>query len=398
MAVIKGYTPHEKQKLIHDSINNEDYKYYILNIGRQFGKSLLGINQMLYWMINSKGSHIGWVTPIYKQGKKVFDEIEKATLKSGLFNYNRSDLTIKGFGSQISFFSGERPDNIRGNTFDFLIMDEYAFTRPELWDEVLSATVLVRGKKVIFISTPNGKNHFYKISLMPNYDDRYKYFKYSSYDSPLINKADLDERSRNLPNHIFKQEYLAEFLDNGSGLFINVNDCISVPLNSSKFYGGLDIGRADDYTVLTIINENRQMVYCNRWRQDEWTNIINKVANVIKEYGATTYVEVNNQGDVFFEMLKKKVGNKAFPFVTTSKSKPILIEDLAVLFEQKDISVLDINWLLDELNAFTYIYNPNTRSVQYSAPSGVHDDSVISLSLAVQSQKHLKNKGKLMFG
>ena len=62
---------------------------------------------------------------------------------------------------------------------------------------------------------------------MPNYDERYKYFKYSSYDSPLINKADLDERSRNLPNHIFKQEYLAEFLDNGSGLFINVNDCIS---------------------------------------------------------------------------------------------------------------------------------------------------------------------------
>ena len=398
LGAIKGYTPHLRQKEIHYSINNEDYKYYILNIGRQFGKSILGINQMLYWAINNKGCNIGWVTPIYKQGKKVFDEIEKATLKSGLFEFNRSDLTIKGFGSQINFFSGERPDNIRGNTFDYLIMDEYAFSRSELWDEVLSATVLVKGKKVIFISTPNGKNHFYKMSLMPNYDNRYKYFKFTSYDNPLINHNDLDERKKNLPNHIFKQEYLAEFLDNGSGLFTNVNDCIFTPTHSTKFYGGLDIGRADDYTVLTIVNENKQMVYCERWRQDEWTSIIGKVANKINEYNATTYVEVNNQGDVFFEMLKQKVGGKIFPFVTTSKSKPIMIEDLAVLFEQKDLTILDINWLLDELNAFTYIYNPNTRNVQYSAPVGVHDDSVISLSLAIQSYKHLKNKGKLMFG
>ena len=398
MATIKGYNPHEKQKLIHHSINNEPYKYYILNIGRQFGKSMLGINQLLYWAINDKGCNIAWVTPIYKQGKKVFDEIEKATIKSGLFEFNRSDLTIQGFGSKINFFSGERPDNIRGNTFDYLIIDEYAFTRSELWDEVLSATVLVKGKKVIFISTPNAKNHFYKMSLMANYDNRYKYFKYTSYDNPMINHLDLDERKQNLPKHIFEQEYLAEFLDNGSGLFTNVNECIRLANTSTKFYGGLDIGRADDYTVLSIINENNEMVYCERWRQDEWTNIINKVANKINEFGATTYVEVNNQGDVFFEMLKKKVGNKIFPFVTTSKSKPIMIEDLAVLFEQKNVSILDINWLIDELNAFTYTYNSQTRNVQYSAPAGVHDDSVISLALAVQSCKHLRNKGKLMFG
>jgi hypothetical protein len=359
---------------------------------------MLGINQLLYWAINDKGCNIAWVTPIYKQGKKVFDEIEKATSKSGLFEFNRSDLTIQGFGSKINFFSGERPDNIRGNTFDYLIIDEYAFTRSELWDEVLSATVLVKGKKVIFISTPNGKNHFYKMSLMANYDNRYKYFKYTSYDNPMINHLDLDERRQNLPKHIFEQEYLAEFLDNGSGLFTNVNECIKLANTSTKFYGGLDIGRADDYTVLSIVNENNEMVYCDRWRQDEWTNIIDKVANKINEYNATTYVEVNNQGDVFFEILKKKVGNKIFPFMTTSKSKPIMIEDLAVLFEQKNISILDINWLVDELNAFTYIYNSQTRNVQYTAPVGVHDDSVISLSLAVQSCKHLRNKGKLMFG
>ena len=102
---IKGYKPHDKQKVIHNSINNENHKYYTLNIGRQFGKTMMSINQMLYWCINDKGSHIAWVTPIYKQGKKVFDEFEAATKNSGLFDYNHSNLQIKGFGTTISFFS-----------------------------------------------------------------------------------------------------------------------------------------------------------------------------------------------------------------------------------------------------------------------------------------------------
>lgn len=394
MSTIKGYRPHEKQLIIHSSINNENYKYYVLNIGRQFGKTMLGINQMLYWAINDKGCNIAWVTPIYKQGKKVFDEFEKVTIKSGLFEYNRSDLTIQGFGSTINFFSGERPDNIRGNTFDYLIIDEMAFTRPELWSEVLSATVLVKGKKVIFISTPKGKNHFNQLALQHNYDNRYKYFHFTSYDNPMIDVADLDERKRNLPDHIFRQEYLAEFLDNASGLFKDVRKAVSNNFDSNEvLFGGLDIGRADDYTVLTIINRSQQMVYVERWRQDDWTNIINKVAEVINRFKAKTYVEVNNQGDVFFEMLKKHCDELIEPYVTSSKTKPIMIEDLALAFEQGNITILNEGWLIDELEAFTYIYDERTRGVKYSAPQGLHDDAVISLALAIQSRKNLLNSG-----
>ena len=391
MGTIKGYTAHDKQWLIHQSIRQDKHKYYVLNIGRQFGKTMLGINSMLDWCINDKGCHIAWVTPIYKQGKKVFDEFEKATLSSGLFEYNKTDLTIKGFGSTISFFSGERPDNIRGNTFDYLIMDEIAFSRPELWDEVLSATVLVKGKKVLFISTPKGKNHFYKYSLQHNYDDRWKYFHFTSYDNPMIDSKDLDERRRSLPDHIFRQEYLAEFIDNNSGLFRNVKaNIIEYKAEQDELYGGLDIGRADDYTVLTIINRYNEMVYCNRWRHDEWNNIINKVAAVINEYQCQTYVEVNNQGDVFYEMLQGKCYDLIDSFVTTSKTKPIMIEDLALAFEQNNIKILNEQYLIDELEAFTYIYNERTRGVQYSAPQGMHDDSVMSLALAYQSRKDFK--------
>ena len=394
MGTIKGYKPHPKQREIHNSINQSDAKYFVLNIGRQFGKTMLCINQMLYWAINKPGSTIAWVSPIYKQSKKVFDELERATASSGLFEFNRSDLTVKGFGSTIMFFSGERPDNIRGNTFDYLIIDEMAFTRPELWSEVLSATVLVKGKKVVFISTPKGKNHFYQLYLQQNYDDRYKSFHFTSYDNPMIDVQDLDERRRSLPDHIFRQEYLAEFMDNASGLFKNVRESIRSTSNSGQMYFGLDIGRADDYTVLTVQNGSGGVVDVMRWRHDEWSNIIDKVADGIKKYNAHGYVEVNNQGDVFFEMLRKKVGNLVQPFTTTTKTKPMIIEELAVDFEQGNISLPDTDYLIDELEAFTYIFDPRTRRVKYSAPEGVHDDCVMSLAICNHARLNLSQRGR----
>jgi hypothetical protein len=161
-------------------------------------------------------------------------------------------------------------------------------------------------------------------------------------------------------------------------------------------YGGLDIGRADDYTVLTIINQDGQMVTAHRWRHDEWSKIIEKVAELIKQYNATTLVEVNNQGDVFYEMLQSRCRNMIHPFVTSSKTKPIIIEDLAVAFEQSAITIINEQWLIDELENYSYIYNPNTRSVTYSAPSGLHDDGVISTALAWHSRKEYNNRGRYM--
>lgn len=394
-SIVKGYKPHPKQKEIHDSINHDEgAKYYILNIGRQFGKTMLCINQLLYWAINHKGCNIGWVSPIYKQSKKVYSELKKSTINSGYFTYNDSELIIKGFGSVIQFFSAERADGIRGNTFDYLVMDEADFMKNKTWEEVLQPTVLVKGRKVVFISTPRGKRLMYKLSMLRHSDDRYRYFKYSSYDNPMIDPKEIDGIKLTIPEHIFQQEYLAEFLDGATGLFKNIRQSIGVGVNNGKLYGGLDIGRADDYTVLTIGTKEGAVIHIERWRQDEWSNIINKVAKIINEYNALVYVEVNNQGDVFFEMLKKLVGNRIAPFTTSSKTKPIMVEDLAVSFEQNELTIPNIEWFIDELESFTYVFNIQTRNVKYSAPEGMHDDSVISLSLYNQSRKKLSLRGK----
>lgn len=396
--VVKLYNPHQNQQLIHDSINNEYYKYYCLNIGRQFGKSLLGINQALYWLFNYKNAKIGWVSPVYKQCKKVFKDIDIAFADNqNIFKEkNKTDLFfISHTNTSINFYSSESYDSIRGETFDFLILDEFAFQHEKAWSEVLRATVLVRGKKVLFLSTPKGKNHFYKLHSLDGINEQYKSFTMTSYHNPLIEKSEIDDARLTLPDHVFRQEYLAEFIDGGAGVFRNVviNDS---PKQTARYYAGVDLGRADDYTVITVFNDIGQMVLIERFRHDTWSNISIKVAEIINRYSAYTLIESNSIGDAICEQVKTLCTNKSdiVPFVTTSKSKQDIIEQMAVAIQNKEMTVLSVDWYLKELDIFGYEYNPKTKSVRYSAPSGFHDDGVMSSAIGYQSLKSLAKSGR----
>ncbi len=386
------YNPHTKQQIIHDSINLEPYKYYVLNIGRQFGKTMLAMNQVYYWAINNPGSKIGWVSPVYKQSEKVFDEMARA-FEPTFIKTNAAKLTIEVNGSTIQFFSAERYDNIRGFTFDYLVCDEFAFMAEQAWTEVLRSTVLIRGKKVLLISTPKGKNHFYNLFNLDGVDNQYKSFKMSSYDG-LARKEEIDGARLTLPEHIFKQEYLAEFVDNGSGVFSNIQTA-NVKTGTS-YYAGIDLGRADDYTVLSILNEKGNLVYCDRWRHNTWQSIISSMLPALNHYKPHALMEVNSIGDVIYEQLSK-VYPKVKPFVTTSKSKQEIVEGLQVAVQNNQFTLLDIEWLKKEFDLFTYEYNPKSRSIKYSAPNGFHGDGVMSCCIAYQCFKEYKSKGEFNY-
>lgn len=389
------YNPHSNQQIIHNSINGDPYKYYVLNIGRQFGKTMLAMNQIYYWAFNNSNVKIAWVSPIYKQCKKVFDEMVQAFAGTGLIDQNASELIIKTKnGSTIQFFSAERYDNIRGFTFDYLVCDEFAFMAEQAWTEVLRATVLVKGKKVLLISTPKGRNHFYTLFNLDVVNPQYKSFKMTSYDG-LATKDEIDGARYTLPENIFKQEYLAEFVDGGSGVFkdLTINNA---PSGAAAYFAGIDLGRADDYTVLTVLNDKGQMVYCNRWRHNTWQNIINELMPHLSKWNAKCYVEVNSVGDAIYEQLKDKYRNIE-PFVTTSKSKQDIIEGLQVAIQNKEFTALDIDWLKKEFEIFTYEYSIKTRSIKYSAPPGFHDDGVMSCAIAYHAFKTLKAAGRYSF-
>lgn len=359
------------------------------------------MNLMLYWGINQSPCKILWVSPVYSQAQKVQKELMAAIGGSGIVasnNYSSNELTLKT-GTTIYFRSAERYDNIRGMTLDYAVIDEAAFIKDDAWAEAIRPTLVVRGKKVLFISTPKGKNWFYdlyKLGDSPDYPN-YKCYKGSSYDTPFIDPQELYDAKKTVPDNVFKQEYLAEFLDSGGEVFSNINRIVfdQWPKPQGKIYCGIDLGRAEDYSVATFMDSNGNVIDYYRENKSDWHDMVNAMMLKIRKHNATVLIEVNSIGDVVFEMIKKQ-WQDTHPFVTSNKSKNEIIEGLILDVNEASIHIPNNQLfpaLTSEMETFTYEYNPKTRSIRYTHPSGLHDDTIISLALANYNRKTNKTLG-----
>jgi phage FluMu gp28-like protein len=402
---VQGFTPTKKQLEIIKSCTDDTTKYIVGCFGRQAGKSFTAQNLLLKWALEDNNSVSMWVSPVYSQAKKVFTELTNTIAGTGLTkSINKSELTITFINGSVMYFrSGEREDTLRGYTLTYLIVDEAAYIKNEVWNTVLRPTVLVNGKKVLFISTPKGKNWFYEVAMRGMSEDypQYQTFHATSFDTPFITQEELDEAKLSLPDSIYRQEILAEFIDDGGEVFSSIkNTCILThysPFSSTeKYYAGLDFGRQSDYTVLTILDSNGNMVDFYRERQKSWDIIISEVVSKLRQWKPQILAEVNSIGDVLYENIRKQYSGIQ-PFVTNNESKQNMIEDLIMAMNEDKIKLptQELNPdLYRELTSFTYEYSPKSRKVKYGAAKGFHDDTIISLALAYQTFKRKINYGK----
>lgn len=91
---IKLFSPHKGQKAVIDGFADSVYKFGVVACGRQFGKSLLAQNMMLYWLLQNPNQKGAWITPVYNQCKKIFNELTDVA-HTIITNQNKADLTIQ---------------------------------------------------------------------------------------------------------------------------------------------------------------------------------------------------------------------------------------------------------------------------------------------------------------
>lgn len=398
---------HQQQLEIFNSIIKSDKMYHSIVSCRQFGKSFLAIQLLLYFAFNYKNSKIMFTSPTYAQASKVFKEMIEG-LKNGKlikkFNAAENSVILVN-GTEVYFKSVQVPDNLRGYSLDFLFMDEAALYKDNIFYEILRPMLMVRGKKCILLSTPKGKNYFYDMVHNQNYCS----YSCKTNTNPYANKEEIKDAKLNMPDRLYRQEYEAEFIDDGGEVFGNIKNCATItkysePIMGRKYYAGIDLGRASDYSVLTIIDESGNIVLIFRKNKSDWTIIVDEIVNILNRYKPiNTVVECNGIGDVVFEMIKKKYkpfsSYKLEEFITTNDSKQGIIEELILSLQQNKIFIPTTNLeplLHSELESFTFNYSTKTRRVMYSARNGLHDDMVMSLALANYCFRHGINKGRYL--
>ena len=96
--------------------------------------------------------------------------------------------------------------------------------------------------------------------------------------------------------------------------------------------------------------------------------------------------EKNSIGAVYIDALKKRISVPITNWVTTNKSKKDLVTGLQIALENKEITILNDEKMLDELRKYQAEVNIRTNTVSYNASVG-NDDDVIALMLAWKAYK-----------
>ncbi|GAB1420311.1 hypothetical protein MASR2M15_04010 [Anaerolineales bacterium] len=293
--------------------------------------------------------------------------------------------------ASLSIKSSHQPDLLRGAGLDFVVLDECAFMDGSIWSQVIRPMLADRQGKAIFLSTPYGRNWFwdiYQLGLNPDQAD-WASFQYGSEANPHLTTSELNQIFLTTPERIWREEYMAEFIQDAGQVFSRFMDCIRVPAlvpsPTTTYVMGVDWGRDQDYTVLTVMDQDRrQVVAMVRFNRIAWSQQRGRLMDLAESWGVGLILaESNSIGSVNIEALQE-AGLPLRPFQTSQASKNKLIEGLALAFETGQISIIGDEVLIYELGAYRLERRPSGQ-YQYGAPAGVHDDCLMSLALAYQA-------------
>jgi len=200
-----------------EKIAEDTHRFRVVNCGRRFGKTTLAVLEIVAKSCLNKDIKIAYIAPTYTQARDIaWSEFKRRLPEQSsakpVYNESRLEITLNN-KSHIWLRGWESIESLRGQSFDFLIIDEVAMMRNfwEAWQEVVRPTLTDRKGEVMFISTPKGFNHFYDLYNLETKDKDYKSFHFTSYDNPFIPKEEIDKAKIEITDDRFHQEYLADF-------------------------------------------------------------------------------------------------------------------------------------------------------------------------------------------
>lgn len=348
----------------------------------------------------SQGGRIAWVVPTYKNGRPLWRWAEATVAplrKAGLVTVNRAERMIEfAGGGFLGIYSADNPDSVRGEAFHVAIVDEAARIPEEVWTDAISPTLADSGGDAILISTPKGRNWFWQewIKGQQHHDSYVHSWQAPSRDNPNpnIQKAAALARER-VPDRTYRQEWLAEFVEDGGGVFAHVRACATAVPQIERIAGheyvmGVDWGKMTDATVFSVIDLTvRRQAYVRRLRQTDYAVQLQSLRGLHDLFLPGVIVaERNSMGEPLIEQMQR-MGLPVRPFTTTNDSKAEAIEALQLAFQNSELEILEDAVQLAELEAYELLKRTASGRPIYGAPQGIHDDHVMALALGWQATR-----------
>jgi len=372
---------------------DSEARFKVVAAGRRTGKSRLAAYLLIFYGLQVKSGHVFYVAPTQGQARDIMWqnllEVGHPVIKSS--HINNLQITLIN-GATISLKGADRPETMRGVSLKYLVMDEYADMKPEVWEQILRPALADQKGGALFIGTPMGRNHFYDLYTYATVGDDHTYqgWHFTSYDNPMIDPEEIDVAKKSMSSYAFRQEFMASFEAMGSDIF--KEEWIKVSSDEpdiGNYYIAIDMAGFEDAnkkkkksrldnTSIAIVKVNEQGWYVNNIIYGRWTfeETAQKIFDAVEKYQPqavgiekgiarqaimSPLTDMMRQRNKFFRIEELTHGNK--------KKTDRIVAALQGRFEHGAITINEGDWnaeFLDELFQF-----PNPQ---------VHDDLIDSLA------------------
>lgn len=387
------HKPHKMQALVKTS----KAKRRIMVAGRRCGKTTVAADMAIEALLAGRrvleaAPKVDQTDAFWRLCKEGLAELVDA----GIVYKNETERVLRmPDGAQIRAKTAWDADGLRGDYADLLILDEYSIMDPSAWNEVGAPMLLDNDGDAVFIFTPKRRNHAFHLYQRAVSDDtgRWAAWHFTSLDNPYLSQDALAEITQDMTEDAYRQEIMAEFLENEGAVFRNLGPCMNAPKSTPDAHKGhrvvmgADWAQSVDYTALSVVCADcRQELAHDRFNRVDYAFQRKRLVKLAREWGVSLLVpESNAMGQPVIEGLQRDPemeGVRIAAFQTTSASKPPLIESLALAFEREECQWLDDPVWTGELEAYEVRYSGQAGRPVYSAPEGVHDDTVMARALA----------------
>jgi predicted phage terminase large subunit-like protein len=201
---------------------SDDTRFKIVAAGRRTGKSRLAAWMLIVNALQADKGHVFYVAPTQGQARDIMWQTLLELAHPVVTSSHINNLQIKLVnGATISLKGADRPETMRGVSLKFLVMDEYADMKPEVFEQILRPALADQKGNALFIGTPMGRNHFYDLYKYAELEDDESYaaWHFTSYDNELLDPEEIDLAKKSMSSYAFRQEFMASFEARGSEMF-----------------------------------------------------------------------------------------------------------------------------------------------------------------------------------
>lgn len=370
-------------------VKRSSARFKVVCVGRRAGKTKGGEVEALETALT--GGIVWWIAPVYAQGAIGWRGIKQLCRQiPGTAPREADRIMHFPSGGFIQVKTGDDPNNLKGEGLDLAVFDEAALVKMAAWTESVRPALSDKQGRALFLSTPKGiGNWFYRIfgyGLDPAFPD-WQSWQLPTSVNPYIPLSEIEAARADMPERLFRQEYLAEFIEDSGAVFRHVDQVSTlVPLDQAipghVYIAGLDWGKVDDFTAFSIWDKTERCeVYLDRFNKIEWQYQRDRIRQIASRFNISTiWAESNSIGGPNIEALQSE-GLNVVPFETTASSKGELINGLALSIEKPDVKLLSDPVATMELKSYELERLPSGK-FRYGAPEGMHDDTVIARCLA----------------